>query len=223
MNIELPRKFTKSAKDKHVTVRKDGVLEIKGAWELYPLMSELTYKMKGKTVCQYCRRKIEPYRMTIDHLYPREFGGISITNNLGPACGNCNREKGSLNEAEYRVMRTFSTRAEKERYYKMCIAEKNRKKYNPHYLIGFDLPEEWIEYRNIKQITSGNNAKIYRKSKSYSKERAFIRKNNGKLSRPVVISKNGVLLESESVYYAAKDERITRIPVVVLENVIVIL
>ncbi len=222
MNIELPRRYVRATKDHHVRIRSDGVLEIKGCGEFYKIMSDITYALKGKKICQYCRREIQPCKMTMDHLYPKEFGGISITNNLGPACANCNREKGSLNEEEYRIMRTLSSKAEKDKFYRRRLAEKNHKKYSPHLIPGFDLPVEWIEYKSVKRIKAPKDPSTYRKSKNYSKARAFIKKNNFKIPQPIVISSNGVILEGKSIYFAARDEKLLSIPVIVLENVVVL-
>ncbi len=222
MIIELPRNYTRTSKGRYARVRSDGILEIKGYGDFYKIMSDITYVLKGRKVCQYCRREVSPSKMTIDHLYPREFGGVSITNNLGPACANCNREKASLNEAEYRVMRTLSCKAEKDRFYKKRIAEKNRRKYSQHIKPGFDIPLEWIDYWSVKKIKTPRDSSERRKSKNYHKARSFIRKNNYKIPKPVVVSKNGVLLEGKSIYLAARDEKLLSIPVIVLENVVVL-
>ncbi len=222
MIIELPRNFSSSTKERHAIVRSDGILEIKGHCDFGKLMADIAYKMKGRKVCRYCHRKIDPQKMTIDHLYPQEFGGISITNNLGPACANCNRDKASLNEAEYIVMRALSSKRDKEIYYKERINAKNKRKYNCLINPGFDLPAEWIELRNAKNFNKVGPSKFYRKCRNYKRARSFIQKHK-KLPKPVVISKNGIILEGESIYHAARDEHITWIPVVVLENVIVLL
>ena len=49
-------------------------------------MYRLTYMMKGDRICYYCGKTISKKEMTLDHVYPRDFGGPSITDNLVPCC-----------------------------------------------------------------------------------------------------------------------------------------
>ncbi|NDE59666.1 MAG: HNH endonuclease [Acidimicrobiia bacterium] len=42
-------------------------------------------------VCAYCASPAD----TLDHVKPRHKGGATVTNNLVPACRDCNRKKGS--------------------------------------------------------------------------------------------------------------------------------
>ena len=58
-------------------------------------MYELTYMMKGNQICYYCGKTISKKEMTLDHVYPRDFGGPSITDNLVPCCSHCNSSKGN--------------------------------------------------------------------------------------------------------------------------------
>ena len=45
--------------------------------------------------CVYCGKTYELHELTLDHVYPRAFGGEDITSNLVPACLQCNQDKGS--------------------------------------------------------------------------------------------------------------------------------
>ena len=39
------------------------------------------------------KSEISMEEMTIDHMYPQDFGGPTITNNLLPSCKKCNNDK----------------------------------------------------------------------------------------------------------------------------------
>lgn len=47
--------------------------------------------------CAYCGTNAD----TLDHVKPRHKGGDTVTTNLVPACGNCNRRKGSNDWMEW--------------------------------------------------------------------------------------------------------------------------
>ena len=102
MIIEIPEKFYKrKARNKYAEV-KNGILEIHGFWSFKRLMVEIAYELKGKHQCYYCKKPLRDSEVTIDHLYPEAYGGISVTNNLVPACKLCNNTKADMNEQEYR-------------------------------------------------------------------------------------------------------------------------
>jgi 5-methylcytosine-specific restriction protein A len=44
-------------------------------------------------VCHYCEKKVSPQELTMDHLVPLARGGLSVKNNLVPACKECNAKK----------------------------------------------------------------------------------------------------------------------------------
>ena len=52
-------------------------------------------------VCAYCKCPIDEYSSTIDHLYPKSRGGILSKRNKVPACGDCNKLKGSMDIEEF--------------------------------------------------------------------------------------------------------------------------
>ena len=52
-------------------------------------------------VCAYCKCSIDEYSATSDHLYPKSRGGILSNKNKVPACGECNKLKGSMNIDEF--------------------------------------------------------------------------------------------------------------------------
>jgi 5-methylcytosine-specific restriction protein A len=44
-------------------------------------------------ICYYCRRRVGPRALTMDHLVPLGRGGRSVRGNLVPACKACNTRK----------------------------------------------------------------------------------------------------------------------------------
>lgn len=44
-------------------------------------------------VCYYCRKKIKPKDLTMDHIVPLIRGGKSTKGNVAPVCKECNNKK----------------------------------------------------------------------------------------------------------------------------------
>ena len=218
MIIELPYHFYSEKKEGNFARVHDGTLEIHGPWNFEKLMVELTYRIKGRTKCFYCRRKVEGEKITIDHLYPRDFGGITITNNLEPACRSCNSKKSNMNQYEYEVWRTISSENERRSYYHSIVSTKERRIRAPNIKKGFDLPKRWIEYRRLNTI---NTAKRINNSDcgKFKRIMKFV-KRTGKLPRPIVISSNCMLLDGMTTYNVAEHMKLEEVPVIILENVV---
>lgn len=103
MNVELPTKNLRA----NSFLIKDGILFVRNRWSLKQVMSSLTYQIKGRRECYYCHKKFFPSEMTLDHLYPQQIGGPTITNNLVPCCNECNGKKRKFNSR--RVFCFFSS------------------------------------------------------------------------------------------------------------------
>ena len=125
MLVELPKKFERKLNEYSFARIRDGVLELKGDFNFEKIMIELTYQMRGRTECYYCKRKVKATKITIDHMFPSDFGGVTITNNLAPACSNCNSNKSNMNQYEFRVWSSLKSREEKKSFYHNTV---NRKK-----------------------------------------------------------------------------------------------
>lgn len=52
-------------------------------------------------VCVYCKKSIDEYSRTVDHLYPKSRGGKLSNKNKVPCCGDCNKMKGDLSLWEF--------------------------------------------------------------------------------------------------------------------------
>ena len=214
MNMELPYSFyDKDDNGNFVRVKHD-LLEIHGFYNFEKLMYSLTYKLKGKK-CYYCREDLK-YHPTIDHLYPRNFGGISIINNLVPACTCCNSYKNNMNACEFIEWKRLSSKLERRRYYTKVVNKKRKIRAKR----GFDLPRKWIKTVDINFIIVTSNVENQNGEK-YKKTLEFVER-TGKLPRPLVISCNRFLLDGFTAYNVAKELEMKNVPVVFLENVIVV-
>ena len=176
------------------------------------LMYELTYACK-KRICYYCGKKLTKTTSTIDHGFPRASGGISITNNLYPSCSICNSKKGDLTHDEY-LHSVKLDKTERKIYRKQLIKYREdifRKK-------GFKLPKRWISYVPLAFITY-TPASTDLRGKRYHQIRDFYQRYK-KLSRPIVLDKNMNLLDGYNYLLFAKDYKLSEVPAIILENVI---
>ena len=215
MIIELPRKFSYSKDQYNYAKVRGRRLTIRGSLDFEDLMYELTYSIKGRELCYYCGKTV--HEITIDHIFPRDYGGISIPNNLLPACSKCNSEKSNLNFHEYQIFKTLSNLEKKEFREKVY-----RQKEKIRYKFGFNIPNSWVKFVHISRIFVRVcfDQTLY-KGKKYIKYTSFIKK-YGHLPRPIIVSENFVLLDGFTILACAREQGIHNIPVVILENVEVI-
>ncbi len=178
------------------------------------IIYDLTYLLK-KSHCIYCGKKLQTkYKnphSTLDHMYPRATGGVSITDNLAICCSNCNSEKGPMTVHEYLNFLSLSHN-QRVAYRKNILA--SRKKVFKS--TGFVIPTDWVEMYNVasmKQVAFSSE-----KNQHYDKIVEFYNKYHH-LPYPVVIDNNGVILYNHNAYLFACDENLKQIPVIRLENV----
>ncbi|MBR3132572.1 MAG: HNH endonuclease [Clostridia bacterium] len=224
MFIQLPKEYV-FVKGGRVSayVNKEGILKIyEGQVFFDDLMYALAYNINQIDVCPYCGRPIRKRNLELDHKFPRDFGGISITNNLLPCCNKCNSDKGNLNRYEYERLLEKKDCPKKERTkekYKI-IQNKEKLRYEKKSF----LPNKWV--KNI-DLTKLNVRECYLKHYNKSTKRmadnfAYIAK-YGNLKRPVIVDKNFWIIDGFTWYLAAMEtEKFKKIPVIVLENVEVV-
>lgn len=215
MIIELPEKFSKVYNNGWYVIIREGVLEIHGGCNYRELMNQVTYALKGRTRCYYCHKIMRPEACTIDHLFPQDFGGVSITNNLEPSCGQCNSHKSNMNEMEFKVWRTISSEEARKKYCKKAITRKMTAKYDSKRIDGFDLPRDWVTIQKLDLIQKATRT---HGEARYLKTCSFIEEHN-KLPVPLVLSQNQVVLSGIAAYAAAKEKGLKVVPVIILENV----
>lgn len=207
MIIQLPSKFSLLP----IAEVKKGNLIIYQLTRFEDLMYELTYACK-KRKCVYCGKKLNKKNSTLDHRYPRDSGGISITNNLYPCCTKHNSEKGNLTDEEYLKVRNLPQRERKK--YLSAIRKYREKTFRK---IGFVLPKKWVIYEDINQIHYPKKQVL--RGKKYHRNVEFYQKYK-KLPRPVIVDRNNNILDGYNIIIFANDFGIKRIPVIRLDNVI---
>lgn len=206
MIMELPRKFNSP----NVSCTGD-CLKIYQLVRYEELMYNLAKAIKGKE-CIYCGKKLKESNYTLDHRYPRDTGGVSITNNLFPCCEICNTAKGNLTHREYLKIRDLSKRDKKK-------IVKDIFEHNDIIMkkIGFKLPRKWVEFENVDKVQY-IDPKCFNKGKKYTSIVTFYTKNH-RIPRPVIVDRNFNLLEGYNIILFAKEMDISEIPMIVLENV----
>ena len=211
MIMELPEKFcTPYAKVKN------GKLYIYRTMPYESLIYNLTYACKKKR-CIYCNKKIKRGKAcTLDHRYPRDTGGVSITNNLFPCCPRCNSKKNNLTHEEFLKWRELSKKEAKE-----YMAEIKEERENIFETTGFILPEEWVEYEERDKIICEDNGQ-YVRGKRYNKVKEFYEKYHH-FPRPAIVDRAGRLLDGYNTILFARDFDINYIPIIRLENVVKVL
>ena len=209
MYVDLPKVFSYCTSDKEhsgVAYVKDDILYIRGPVAWQKVAYNLTFAMKGKKVCRYCGKAIKRRKATIDHMFPRNIGGVSIPINLLPSCSSCNSNKSDLTYHQYKIYRTLDERKRSE--YKNKINEHNEQM---RYKKGFDLPKKWVEQADIRLIKARSIPENGRKQTKYRRVNRFV-KNYHHVPNPLVISQNYFLLEGHTIYWVALDSGFKTIP-----------
>lgn len=211
MIIELPQNpnFYKSGGQVRI---EDGILKI---WHLVSwreFIYKLTISTKGKN-CWYCDKKLKTEEITMDHLYPQDLGGPTIPNNLAPSCAHCNTHKGNLTEFQYRQLQRASKKERNIIRSKMIAANEQRKMERGYY-----LPKKWITTKRIDRILVTFFVQEDYRGKRYKKIAEFYR-NYGNLPYPIILDRNNYLLDGFMLLMFAKNNGITKVPAIVLENV----
>lgn len=218
MIIELPEdfEFTKENSQGNAYI-KNSILYIDGNVNFDSLMYALAYKIHGNKVCGYCGKTMTFDNRTIDHMYPRAWGGVSITNNLLPACRECNNiRKRSMTYEQFREWKKLKTDEERKKYYQIVYLQ-NEKLVNQGELL---FPKEFMVDYDITEVLKKIDLSYI---KDDSKIQRYISEYYDichKYKHPIIFSRNGELLDGINMLYHAKkhDEMILR--AIVMENVV---
>ena len=209
MKISIPENFTYD----NIAEVKDDILYIYRLGSYESLMRHLTYDLNDITTCYYCQRPLTRDISTLDHLIPKDLGGVSIPDNLCVCCSKCNEVKSNLLEAEYKHYLSL-TEEDKETYMKARINDRERlKKQFPNY-----FPVDWVTSVQVKDVVDATNRPNDFKSRKYVR----IRKNYklyGRFLRPIVVDRNLNLLSGHNQLLYAKVRPVAEIPAIILENV----
>lgn len=221
MIMDLPEEFSiGDARQKNDAFIENGILKIRKEASYRYVVYELTFKLKGgKHICCYCGNTFSNKKMTMDHMYPQDMGGPTITNNLLPSCQKCNSEKSDMTKEQY------------EKYKQLELIGRNCKAYLKD-LKGykefikkweeFEIPKEWISKREISTITAEIRLGDCTQNAKYKKVVEFYAKYSH-IPKPIIVDKNGFLLDGFYSVIFAKNNLITSLPAIELENVEVIM
>lgn len=218
MKIQLPKSFEYHEKGIYANVH-DGILEITPT-DFEKVMYQLTYQLKDRKRCYYCHRMFKSEDLTLDHVFPRDCGGVSIPNNLKPCCKNCNQLKSNLLPWQFKNVREVSKRGENVQQLIQYYQFYNWKKKEE---IGILIPEAWYEMRKDYAVFTLITSEIpFKESKKYQRIMELY-ETYGKICKPIVISQNRFVLDGFMSLLVAKNLGIKEpLPFVTLENVIVI-
>lgn len=207
MNIELPCKNLRA----NNFLIKNGILFIRNRFALKEIMSSLTYQMKGRRKCYYCHRRFLPAEMTLDHLYPQQIGGPTITNNLVPCCNECNGKKANMTQEEYSIFSHLGNTDEKLKF-SIELSER-RKAFHQKGI--YELPDEWL------QTTATSSIRFHTRKISeeeYSKKQGKFLE-YGHLPKPIVVDRKMNLVDGFHWLMIARNYDIRTITIIKLDNV----
>lgn len=213
MIITLPNNF-KEYNEKDNTIRTEVISEVLYIYQLInfeTVQYKLTYLLYGYN-CYYCGKKLKE-DSTLDHLFPRAFGGITITDNLRPACSNCNSKKATMLPKDFFIYNSLN-KNEKRKFQKK-ITKKNETILKEK---GFILPDKWIQKIPLSEITGIINPNRPLGKKYYQFLDFY--ENYKQLARPVIVDSDLRLLDGLNIYNVAKNYNIDNIPTIWLENVV---
>ena len=217
MIIRLPREFFYSEKkDLSYAYVQDECLYIKGSVNYEDLMYQLTYELKGYNKCYFCGSTLNVKNRTIDHVYPRRWGGISISENMKPSCKSCNQDKKDMTNRQFELWRRLKTKSEQDAFYHECV----QKNINIAKQGKFILRKPWVTMYDTTELIHKISFKNLEASKSQKLARYFI--NWKQYPHPIIVSGNGWVFKGKHILEHSKRNHIKMVPAIVLENVIVI-
>lgn len=210
---------------------KDGKLYIYKPGSFKEIMYRLTYMIYGKDKCYFCHRKLRTNmleldnakyfsQITLDHLVPQDFGGPTITNNLRPACSDCNSSKGNMYPDEFEEYRKFdgkkdkASKLEKRQFKEALRLKQERRRFGEIE----SVDEGWYSDELIRNIYV-NFWITEPLGVMYKKQERFF-KNYKRLPKPIVISQNRFLLDGFNTILLGKyNFGDKKIKIIILENV----
>lgn len=212
MNIQLPDKFYYSNDWKRTAYVDDGVLYIEGDVNYENLMYSLAYSISGYSECVYCGQKLKKETRTLDHLYPRCWGGVSIPDNLVPCCSSCNSQKSNMDADQYDEWLRLDP-SKKSAAYAKFVAE-NEKEMDNRFL----LPENWLSSFEVASVIDELDFEVIERFGNEKIELYY--QLHGYYPRPIIVSKNNWVFKGIHILYHAKTNGIKTISCVRLDNVI---
>ena len=196
---------------KDIAEESEGILYIHRLESFHRMMYDIMYENAVEELrCAYCGKFLPREAATIDHIYPASLGGPYLPDNFCFSCKHCNNEKEAMLKTHYDYYIILS-KEEKQKYrssYKKIT--KQLMKQTPV------MPRNWYTYEKITKIIPINDSAV---TKSLKKAREHFDL-YGRLNRICIVDKNYLLLDGYAAYLIAIEKGLEKIPVIVLENVI---
>lgn len=209
MNITLP---TENLKTKDFLIN-DGILYLRYGQSFQGAMYALTYFMKGRHFCYYCKKSFPRNEITMDHMYPRSTGGPTIPQNIIPACKECNTTKADMTKNQF--LHYLSLHSEVEQ---SLFASKMRNLKDDYKSIGmFEIPIEWITPIRVCKIHTSIDFANLSDSK-FKKVKAYYEEHHS-FQHPIILDRNLYSLDGFYILFVAKACEVPVIPAIVLDNV----
>lgn len=209
MNITLP---TENLKTKDFLIN-DGILYLRYGQSFQGAMYALTYFMKGRHFCYYCKKSFPRNEITMDHMYPRSTGGPTIPQNIIPACKECNTTKADMTKNQF--LHYLSLHSEVEQ---SLFASKMRNLKDDYKSIGmFEIPIEWITPIRVCKIHTSIDFANLSDSK-FKKVKAYYEEHHS-FQHPIILDRNLYSLDGFYILFVAKACEVPVIPAIVLNNV----
>lgn len=217
MNIWLPPQYVYTTRKKNSCAYViDGILYVEGFINYEDLAYALAYELNGCQHCYFCGKRLTLKNRTLDHLYPRRWGGISLPENLKPSCTSCNNLKTDMTEAQFKQFLKLTSSSDRNAFHEECV-KKNldiiRRKE-------FIIPTEWVTLYDATEIINNLSFKFLEMHKMEKLE-AYYRKYH-QYTHPIIVSSNDWLFKGKHILYLAKKNNNPIVPAIILENVVVI-
>ena len=216
MKIRLPQSFIYTNRKNISAYVKNDILYVSRYISFEELMYTITYMVKGYDQCYYCGCELTDKNRTLDHMYPRAWGGISIPENLLPSCKNCNQDKMDMSYEQFMRYRRLKTKKAKEQFYKKCLETnlKVRKRAR------FVLDSSWLSAYDIQEILG--YMKFNKLDTTKSNILASYYRNWGQYTHPIIVSSNGWVFKGKHILHHAKNIKRKSVMAIVLDNVVVL-
>ena len=215
MNIILPKRFYYTEKkSRNVAYIENGKLYIDGSVNYESIMYSLAYSIYGYNRCFYCGVELNATNRTLDHMFPRMWGGISIPNNLRPCCKKCNiKQKHDMTYNQYKNWLKLRSDKERAKYYEHAISS-NMERLRKGKII---LPKQWLTQYDITNLL--RHMDLRRIKKDDQNVKMWFDQSHT-YCKPIIVSSDGWMYKGAHILYHARNHGITKVPAVVLDNVI---
>ncbi len=215
MIIRLPERFIYSNNGKGSAYVENGILYMSKYTNFEDLMYTITYVLKGYDRCCYCGGKLTSSTRTLDHMYPRRWGGVSIPENLLPSCKKCNQDKKDMTYRQFQEWRKLSTIAEKDEFYEQTLIRNLAIRRRSR----FGIKKKWLSSYEFEPVAK--YISFDRLSEKKSQMIAGYHRNWGQYPHPVIVSSNGWIIKGLHILHHARKSKKRHVMAIVLENVVV--